>query len=640
LRHALLEDTVRGTLLSSQRATLHSGVAAVLAARDGDAAPAEVAAHWGRAGNTVEEARWSVHAARHAERLFAWREASSSWRRVWDLWDSLPGDARPVQELSEAVLGCLVGAINADDHDAFMRLVQEALADARITTDDQVTGRLLLMYGNRLVLMDVPSGLATLARALELFDRSEKPSVAQAATLIRIVLAKILHNYLPTGTEDAELALANAIGEQLGDPGVLLHVESLVSMWRLQAGSTDDGLAELSTMLQQVRDDDMYGWEAWVAACLADGYQWLMRFADGIDVGRHSIGRVMDLGVSNIYYFALLVANTVDCLLLTGDVDAAEQLVAPYAFSGATNAGWPLHLARAELDLLAGNFAEAIARAEQVEAMGYHLDEMRLGVAAVGATADLWRGTPRLGLQRIDHAWAVVHASPRAARASRMVALADRAAADLADVDFGVDRHELAETLLERARQAECFVPHPARVLGTAYGTTFDAELARLRRGDQEPAWRRARDTWAGRGVPHQAGYAGWRLTECLLGSGHRKQAGTELAAAYVSAAGHQPLRGEIRALARRARLALPPLDATPSEPATPGDIAVGFTPRELEVLRLLGTGATNAEIGRGLYISPKTASVHVSAILRKLGVNGRVQAVTVAERMGLLDHA
>jgi DNA-binding CsgD family transcriptional regulator len=639
LRHALLEDTVRGTLLSSQRATLHAGVAEVLAARDGDAAPAEVAAHWGRAGNKVEEARWSVDAARHAERVFAWREASSSWRRVWDLWGSLPGDAQPVQELSEAVLGCLSGAINADDHDTFMRLVREALADERVTTDDQVTGLLLLMYGNRLVLKDVPSGLATLERALELFDRSGKPSVAQAATLIRVVLAKILHNYLPTGTEDAELARATAIAEQLGELGVLLHAESLVSMWRLQAGSTDDGLADLSTILQRARDANMYGWEAWVAACLADGYRWLMRFTDGIDVGRHSIGRVLDHGVSNIYYFALLVANTVDCLLLTGDVDAAEQLVAPHAFSDATNAGWPLHLARAELDLLAGNFAGAIARAEQVDAMGYHLDEMHMGVAAVGATADLWQRKPRSGLQRIDLAWAVVHASPRAARASRMLALAARAAADLADTDFGVDRGALADTLLESARQAECFVPHPARVLGAAYGTTFDAELARLRRGDQEPAWRKARDTWAGGGVPHQAGYAGWRLAECLLSSGHRKHAGTELAAAYVSAAGHQPLRGEIRALARRARLALPALDARPPEPATPGDIAVGFTPRELDVLRLLGTGATNAEIGRRLYMSPKTASVHVTAILRKLGVTGRVQAATVAERMGLLDH-
>ena len=61
------------------------------------------------------------------------------------------------------------------------------------------------------------------------------------------------------------------------------------------------------------------------------------------------------------------------------------------------------------------------------------------------------------------------------------------------------------------------------------------------------------------------------------------------------------------------------------------------LTPRELDVLRLLGTGASNDEIGHRLYISPKTASVHVTHIFRKLGVNGRVQAAMVAERMGLL---
>jgi DNA-binding NarL/FixJ family response regulator len=55
-------------------------------------------------------------------------------------------------------------------------------------------------------------------------------------------------------------------------------------------------------------------------------------------------------------------------------------------------------------------------------------------------------------------------------------------------------------------------------------------------------------------------------------------------------------------------------------------------------VLRLLAAGCTNAQIGAELYISPKTASVHVTSILRKLGVSGRVQAATVAERAGLLQ--
>jgi DNA-binding NarL/FixJ family response regulator len=62
-----------------------------------------------------------------------------------------------------------------------------------------------------------------------------------------------------------------------------------------------------------------------------------------------------------------------------------------------------------------------------------------------------------------------------------------------------------------------------------------------------------------------------------------------------------------------------------------------GLTGRELAVLRLLAAGRSNAQIGAELYISPSTASVHVSSILRKLGVTSRVQAAAVAERAGLL---
>ena len=69
-----------------------------------------------------------------------------------------------------------------------------------------------------------------------------------------------------------------------------------------------------------------------------------------------------------------------------------------------------------------------------------------------------------------------------------------------------------------------------------------------------------------------------------------------------------------------------------------PAPRAFGLTDRELSILKLLAEGKTNAEIGAELYISAKTASVHVTHILRKLGVTSRVQAATVAERAGLLD--
>ena len=114
-----------------------------------------------------------------------------------------------------------------------------------------------------------------------------------------------------------------------------------------------------------------------------------------------------------------------------------------------------------------------------------------------------------------------------------------------------------------------------------------------------------------------------------------------------AAADGHAPLLAQIRALAERARI---PLQPAPAEPKTPGPpppaeapepkTPYGLTDRELAVLRLLAVGRTNAQIGAELYISPKTAGVHVSNILRKLGVSGRVQAAALAERAGLLPSA
>ena len=74
----------------------------------------------------------------------------------------------------------------------------------------------------------------------------------------------------------------------------------------------------------------------------------------------------------------------------------------------------------------------------------------------------------------------------------------------------------------------------------------------------------------------------------------------------------------------------------TPSAPAEPTPF--GLTSREVTVLRMVARGDTNSQIGRELFISEKTASVHVSNILRKLQVSNRLQAAAVAERTGLLS--
>jgi two-component system response regulator DesR len=61
-----------------------------------------------------------------------------------------------------------------------------------------------------------------------------------------------------------------------------------------------------------------------------------------------------------------------------------------------------------------------------------------------------------------------------------------------------------------------------------------------------------------------------------------------------------------------------------------------GLSPREREVLELIATGATNAEIAAQLFLSPHTVKEHTSALYRKLGVRNRAEAVQRAQRLGL----
>jgi DNA-binding NarL/FixJ family response regulator len=88
--------------------------------------------------------------------------------------------------------------------------------------------------------------------------------------------------------------------------------------------------------------------------------------------------------------------------------------------------------------------------------------------------------------------------------------------------------------------------------------------------------------------------------------------------------------RTTIEALIRRARLDVPGVDRL-----AVGDL--GLTAREAEVLRLVAAGRTNREIASELYISAKTASVHVSNILRKVGATTRGEAAAIAHRGGLV---
>jgi DNA-binding NarL/FixJ family response regulator len=115
------------------------------------------------------------------------------------------------------------------------------------------------------------------------------------------------------------------------------------------------------------------------------------------------------------------------------------------------------------------------------------------------------------------------------------------------------------------------------------------------------------------------------------------------LTAIRVVAAGEALLAPSVtrRLISEFARTPRPaPEPAAPAAPVTahlaPGDLARLLTERECEVLRLIASGLSNAEVAERLYISPATAKTHVAHLLTKLGARDRVQLVIIAYQAGL----
>jgi DNA-binding CsgD family transcriptional regulator len=274
---------------------------------------------------------------------------------------------------------------------------------------------------------------------------------------------------------------------------------------------------------------------------------------------------------------------------------------------------------------------------------------MWIGNTASGqAEVALWRSDP-------DGAWGIaaraldivagreyVHYTARlyatavraaADRALRGLALGDEAGAAEAQGDAHATVERLG-TLLAADRWPEGTAgPEPV-----AFEAVCVAELSRAGGRPDPEAWARAADRFVALRLPFELGYTRWRQAEALIaGAGDRAAAADALreAADVAARLGAPLLAAEVAGFARRARVSL---DAAPEAPVgDPNVDRLGLTARELTVLSLVAEGHTNREIGSALFISEKTASVHVSRILGKLGVRSRVEAATAAHRLGLV---
>jgi DNA-binding CsgD family transcriptional regulator len=364
---------------------------------------------------------------------------------------------------------------------------------------------------------------------------------------------------------------------------------------------------------------------------------------DGMAIARR-------LGVERSFG-ALLAAYAAEASLETGEWDRAEELLAEAHRSGSAFWAHFPRLLHAQLAILRGD-AAAARRHLSAGAQGERQPTSAARHARVVAELALWEGRPDAAASAIEAGLAGSDAGRSPAHRLRLAAVGLRALADCAhsaalrrDATAVAAAGRRARELLVTARAAE---PPAAAVTRDAAAWRALAEAENGRGGDRpDPErWRAAAVAWDALERPYPAAYCRWRLVEAVLtgpGGPGRGAAGAadspaepvraaRAAHAAACALGAAPLRREVELLAQRCRLDL--IGAPPAGPARPAD-ALGLTAREIQVIVLLTRGYTNREIATELTISVKTASVHVSHIMRKLGVVRRVEAAAVAHRLG-----
>jgi DNA-binding CsgD family transcriptional regulator len=343
---------------------------------------------------------------------------------------------------------------------------------------------------------------------------------------------------------------------------------------------------------------------------------------------------------------AFLDGCRADVLLAFGDWDECRRVLRPALAAGRlTFGGATASMVMSSLSTRTGDLRQAQAHVDRMlelvdgDWVGWALDEPIVEL-------HLARGDPRSALAVVRDRFERV--LWRDQQGDLHAALGASAAADLAQI--ARDRQDQAleaeaQTALDEmlaynaqlARDPRAHIDLP--VDHRSWAGRLAGEVARCRRDRDEPeAWEAAMLVNRASGYRFDEALCGWRFAQSLLrGDGARSRANQPLRRAYELAAGlgAAPLTREIRALARAADLDLQNVRAVAPEPA--GRASSVLSSREREVLSHVGAGRTNAEIATSLFISEKTASVHVSNILRKTGTRSRVEAAAWGRRTGVL---
>ena len=649
-RHALLAEAVYGELLAGERVSLHGALAGALdAGLEGGGPPASRAArlayHWAAAGDQPRALTASVEAAAAAEQVHAFAEAQLQLERVLGLWDQVPD---PVERAGMDRVGllsrCAESAYAAGDPVRAAELVRHALALVDEGRQPQRAGLLHEQLARHLHMLGDPDALAEQQQAVRLV--LPEPSQGRVRVLGSLAHLLVVVDRLEEAQGLAEDAVA--IAGQVGAVAEEAAARTALGGALVHLGDADAGLAQLAAAVRLATEAD----EALVMLRAieqhSDGLLAAGRLEEAATVTLDGIPQARRLGLARSFG-PILAANATQALVALGRWDQAEQ-VSRQGLEAVLSDAASVHLllARAALELGRGDLDAAQAR---LQAVGRLLpasmpEAQEAGPLFCGlAEVALWRGHLEQARQLVAEGVLLVAANPR--HAAPLYALGLRVEADRAELARARHPGEAAPddtaaaTLLDRLGQAATGPAAAGLPELAAWHALGLAERTRQQGPADPAAWAAAAAAWERLGQPYRVAYAGFRQAEALLATtGDRAAAVAVLgrAAAITGRLGARPLEGEVQALARRGRLDLGPPAAAPAAAAGPPTPAqqLGLTPREVEVLALVAAGRSNRQIAQALFISPKTVGVHVSNILAKLGVTGRVEAATIAHRLGL----
>jgi DNA-binding CsgD family transcriptional regulator/tetratricopeptide (TPR) repeat protein len=645
-RHALLREVVADDMLPGERGEIHLALARALERRadergGGAWTTAGVAYHYRVAGDQPAALRASVRAAGEAERVRAHGEAAALLERVLELWDRVPD--------AEALAGAdhvEVLRRTADDHrlhgedERRLALLEQAIAELDEERDSQRVAHLLgTLASAQWSLGRGDDSRATMRRALELLpeDDSGRERARLLAKQTKFLALQSRWREAVAAAEEA-LPLARAQDER-----TLTTVLDGMGLALIALGEHDRGVAKLREAIELGRrtgsDDDV----ATGYVNLGDALNLVGRSQEAVEVVEEGLAYATPQRAAR--WLRLLRAEIAIDL---GEWDLAASLMAPVEmrYTGLTRANADLR--RAELALGRGEAELARSLLDEVDDLiAKALDPQFIGVAgALRAELERRAGDLDAAAAAVDRALdRMQFCSEDTQRMARVATVGISVHADAAQRarDLGEDAEERAallraDMLLEHVR---ALAEEDESPVTAAYLATAEAHDARAQARPSPELWATAAGAWQAIGRRHEAAVARWREAEAHVLAGDRDAAAAAAQAplAVARELDARWLAGEVEGLAARARLRLEeePADAETGAVAEDGAAdPFGLTPRERQVLALVARGATNREIGAELFMAEKTASVHVSRILSKLGVRTRTEAAALAHRQGL----